>query len=130
MSDPDVYGRGVSWPFRLGLSGVAESSGVARVEESIRILLGTRRGERAMRPDFGCDLGTLVFAPNNTATANLARFHVEDCLRKWEPRIELVEVRVDNDNHNGLLLVTVIYRLRASAEVRNLVYPFSLERVR
>ena len=48
--------------------GLALSSGKKSVEESIRIILGTTKGERLMRPDFGCDLNSLVFAPNNSRT--------------------------------------------------------------
>jgi uncharacterized protein len=126
--NPDPYGRGVGWPFRLGLAGIAESEGVRRIEESMRIILRTQHGERAMRPNFGSNLMSLVFAPNNSATANLARFYVEDSLTRWEPRIELVDVTVENDDHNGRLLIAVTYRLRAANDTRVLVYPFPLER--
>ena len=90
--DPEFYGRGLSFPLQLGVAGLGESSGVAKVEESIRIILGTGYGERVMRPRFGCNLMSLVFAPNNYATANLARFYVTEGLTRWEPRIDVVEV--------------------------------------
>lgn len=126
VSDP--YGHGVGWPFRLGVAGIAESAGVRRVEESMRIILGTQHGERVMRPTFGSNLVSLVFAPNNSATANLARFYVEESLTRWEPRIELVDITVENDSRLGQLLITVTYRLRAAADTHVLVYPFPLER--
>lgn len=125
--ESDPYGRGVSWPFRLGVTGIAESTGVRRVEESIGIILGTQHGQRAMRPDFGSNLMSLVFAPNNAATANLARFYVEDSLSRWEPRIELQDVAVENDDRNGRLVITVTYRLRSTNDIRTFVFPFPLE---
>ena len=79
MSD-DFFGRGLSFPLRLGVTGVSESAGPDKVEESIRVILGTGYGERTMRPRFGCNLKTLAFAPNNDATANLARHYVSDGL--------------------------------------------------
>jgi phage baseplate assembly protein W len=124
----EFYGRGLSFPLQLGPAGLAESGGVAKVEESIRIILGTGHGERLMRPTFGCNLKTLAFAPNNDATANLARYYVVEGLTRWEPRIELVEVTVRNDNLRAALLIEITYRLRATQDVRSLVYPFSLER--
>jgi phage baseplate assembly protein W len=124
----ELFGRGVGWPLRLGLSGLTETSGVRRIEDSIRIILGTQHGERVMRPQFGCNLMTLVFAPNDAATANLAKFYVEEGLRRWEPRIDLVNVSVENDNHEAQLIVTVTYRLRASNEIHTLTYPLALER--
>jgi len=124
----DFYGRGMTFPLQLGVAGISESADVAKVEQSIRIVLGTQYGERLMRPRFGCNLGSLAFAPNNIATANLARHYVAEGLTQSEPRIEVVDVEAANDNTHGLLQITVTYRLRGTQDVRNLVYPFYLER--
>lgn len=124
----EVYGQGISSPMRLGIAGIRESAGVQRVEESIRVILGTQHGERIMRPQFGCNLKSLAFAPNNPATASLARYYVEDGLARWEPRIDVVTVTVDNDRIDGVLRITVTYRLRATQQAHTLVFPFSLER--
>jgi phage baseplate assembly protein W len=70
---------------------------------------------------------SLVFAPDNAGTADLARYYVEEALTRWEPRIELVDVTVTGDNRNAELRIDITYRLRATQEVRTLVYPFSLE---
>jgi phage baseplate assembly protein W len=130
MNASDYYGRGMSFPVAVGpTGGVAESAGVDKVEQSIRIILGTQYGERVMRPTFGCNLKTLVFAPNNSATANLARFYVQQGLEQWEPRIEVLEVIVENtafDTAAGLL-ITIHYRLRDTQDVQSLIYPFYLE---
>ena len=123
----EFYGRGLSFPLRLGIKGLAESAGPQKVEESIRMILRTQYGERMMRPRFGCNLKSLVFSPNNTATANLARYYVEEGLRQWEPRIELVNTSVENDNEQGALLIRITYRLSNTPEIHNLVYPFYLE---
>jgi phage baseplate assembly protein W len=80
-----------------------------------------------MRPTFGCNLRSLVFAPNDAATASLARFYIEEGLTTWEPRIVLDEVRVENDNRNGRLLISIDYRIKSTYESRNLVYPFYLQ---
>jgi phage baseplate assembly protein W len=125
----EIVGRGAAFPLRLGVAGVAESAGTAKVEESIRIILGTRQGERVMRPDFGSQLHRLLFAPNTPATADLARWYVTDALNRWEPRIELVDVRVDADQALGKLLIEVHYRLRATGGAQVLVHPFPLEGV-
>lgn len=124
----DPYGRGVGWPFRLGATGIAESAGPARVEESMRIILGTQYGQRVMRPTYGSNLMTLVFAPNNSTTANLAQFYVKESLSRWEPRIDNLDVAVANDDARGRLLITVTYRLRSAGDTRVFVYPFPLER--
>lgn len=124
----EFYGQGLSHPLRLGVAGLGQSAGVAKVEESIRVILGTGYGERVMRPRFGCNLKSLAFARNDDSTANLARYYVTEGLARWEPRIDVVDVSVRNDNLNAALLIDVTYRLRATQDVHNLVYPFYLER--
>src|SRR3954468_16717041 len=95
MAD-DILGRGFAFPLRLDpRRRIEESEGERRVRESIVTILGTEQGERLMRPTFGSRLRSLVFAPNNPATANLARFYIEDALARWEPRIDRVQVVVD-----------------------------------
>jgi phage baseplate assembly protein W len=123
----EFYGHGMSYPLQLGVAGIQESAGVQKVEESIRIILGTQFGERIMRPRFGCNLKSLAFTPNNASTANLARYYVEEGLGQWERRIELVDVTVENDNLHGALIIHITYRLRTTQDVHNLVYPFYLE---
>lgn len=122
-----LSGRGLGFPLRLGVAGLAESTGVTRIEESIRTILGTGYGERVMRPRFGCNLKSLAFAPNTDATANLARYYVTEGLTRWEPRIDLVDVTVRNDNAGGILLIEITYRTKVTQDTRNLVYPFYLE---
>jgi len=126
----DVYGRGIGFPLRAGTLGLVQTAGPEKVRESIRLILGTQYGERVMRPRFGCNLKTLAFAPINAATANLARYYVEEGLTRWEPRIELVDVTVTGDNEAATLWIDVTYRLRATQEVDHLLHPFSLERPR
>jgi phage baseplate assembly protein W len=129
MTAGELHGRGAAWPLAVGVGGgIQEASGADKVEAAIRVVLGTQRGERLMRPTFGCDLKRLVFAPADAATANLARHYVEAGLGEWEPRIQLLDVTVEPDGARGALLITIGYRLRATQEARSLVYPFYLER--
>jgi uncharacterized protein len=124
----DFFSSGIGYPLQIGTSGgIHVSGGVQRIEESIRIILGTGYGERVMRPLFGCNLKSLIFAPNNEATANLARHYILQGLGQWEPRIEVFEVLVTNDYQNDLLLIEIHYRLRATQEARSMTVPFSLE---
>ena len=128
LVNPDVLGRGFAYPLRPDARGaLAVSHAAHKVQESIRVILETQHGERVMRPTFGCNLRSLVFAPNTAATANLARHYVEEGLTRWEPRIVLEQVSVDNDLAADRLLIRVDYRLRATYEPQNLVHPFYLQ---
>ena len=125
-----LLGRGWKFPFTLDERGeVALSSGEVDIQEAIWMILSTAFGERLMHPDFGCEIHDLVFAPNNTGTAGLARFYVQDALVRWEPRIDVEEVEVQADPAQPeLLLISVSYRVRTTDSRYNLVYPFYLTR--
>jgi phage baseplate assembly protein W len=127
---------GVGWAFPVERADEGPGQGrfrTARYEESVRqaiqIILSTAKGERVMRPDFGCGLHDLLFAINNSATWGLAESEVEEALRRWEPRIEVEEVRAEASGTRGeIILINVDYRVRATDNRFNLVYPFYLER--
>ena len=127
MAEQAFLGVGWKFPVQVDANKVAISRYDELVQESIRIILGTSRGERVMRPDFGADLKRLAFAPNNTSTAGLAIFYVQEALKKWEPRIELLNVDANPDGESGqILLITIEYRIVSTNTEHNLVYPFYL----
>ena len=131
----DFLGVGWKFPVKVAEEGkIALSANKENIEESIRIILGTAKGERQMRPDFGCGIHELVFAENNTATAGLAVYHVEQALTRWEPRIELIKVdaypqigkKKQTSTPGEKLIIDIEYRVIATNSIFNLVYPFYL----
>jgi phage baseplate assembly protein W len=106
---------------------VALTSDDEEIEQSIFLILSTALGQRVMRPEFGCRIHELVFAPNNATTAGLATRYVREALGQWEPRIDLrkVDVGPDPDDH-ARLMISIDYRILASHNNRSLVYPFYL----
>jgi uncharacterized protein len=127
---------GVGWQFpvavddkettkkRFALAEYEES-----IKQSIRIILRTAKGERVMRPDFGCGIHELVFAPNDAATRGMAEHHVSEALRLWEPRIEVLQVKARAAGaQDEELRISIDYRVRTTDSRFNLVYPFYLER--
>ena len=99
------------------------------VRQSIEIIISTSKGERVMRPDFGCDLDKLLFTPNTGATQALAAHEVSEALKSWEPRIEVLDVSAQAGGDVGeLLLIDIDYRVRRTDNRYNLVYPFYLDR--
>ena len=130
-TDPSRAFLGVGWGFPLALAaGGALASAVYEedVRQSILIILGTRRGERLMRPDFGAGLEDFVFEPISVATREAIKKRVTDSLVDWEPRIDVTDVAVGSDAPAlGRLLIDVRYRVRATNTHYNLVYPFYLQ---
>jgi uncharacterized protein len=127
---------GVGWQFPVQVDradGARERFALAEYEESIkqaiRIILFTAQGERVMRPDFGCGIHELVFAPNDAATRGMAEHHVREALRLWEPRIEVLQVKATASGARAEeLRISIDYRVRTTDNRFNLVYPFYLDR--
>ncbi|SIT43312.1 GPW/gp25 family protein [Paraburkholderia ribeironis] len=122
---------GVGWEFPVALKD--ERIRVARYEacvrQSIFLILSTAKGERVMRPDFGCGLHDLVFSVNGPSTQGMAEFHVREALEKWEPRIDVMRVQASGAGGYGeQLLIEIDYRVRLTDNRFNLVYPFYLDR--
>ena len=122
---------GVGWKYPVKTMGggkIALSQYEDDIREAILIILGTAKGERVMRPDFGCGIHDLVFAPINTATITLVQNSVREALTVYEPRIDLIKVEALSDKADeGKLLVNVDYRVRSTNSQFNLVYPFYLK---
>ena len=123
----ESLGTGLRFPIELnGQGAIAVSADADKVAESIRIILGTAKGERVMRPDFGAGLQALVFEPISATTMALVKHGVEEALVTWEPRIDVLEVAVVVGGGRNRLDVTISYRVRATNTFYNLVYPFYL----
>ena len=83
---------GVGWHFPVKRSDkegeiqpfFALSAHEESIKQAIWIILATAKGERVMRPDFGCGIYELVFAPNDATTRAMAQHHVREALIRWE----------------------------------------------
>jgi uncharacterized protein len=126
--DREFLGRGWRFPVAINLTGgISASAYEENIRESIFIILGTAPGERVKRPEFGCQIHDLMFAPNNHVTAALAEHYVEEALLKFEPRIEEVEVTSSpSADEPNRLDIRIAYTVAEINEERNLVYPFYL----
>ncbi|HUH12535.1 MAG TPA: GPW/gp25 family protein [Longimicrobiales bacterium] len=116
MSDAGrVYGRGISFPVRLGPDGrVASSAGPDNIREAIRLILLTEPGERVQLPTFGGGARAFLFEPNTVATRRLIQERIEDALRGWEPRIRVEALSVEEDPEDPrAAIATVRYQLVA-----------------
>ncbi len=127
MSKP-FLGVGTGFPFGLDASthGVARAEYEASVQQAILVILGTAKGERAMRPDFGCGIHDLVFASVSAGTFGRISQEVHESLLRLEPRIDVTQVDVRQGDTNNVLLIDIEYEVRATNNAFNLVYPFYL----
>lgn len=119
-----VLGTGLAFPLGVDDRGrVALARGEIDVDQAIRIILSTAPGERPMRPEFGCAVHDCVFERIEADTLARIDQAVRVALDRWEPRVAIEDI-VFESRREGELLVHLRYRLRATNDVRNLVFPF------
>lgn len=124
----EFLGKGWRFPIRVnGRGGLSFVSGAQSIAESIWIILSTPLKSRTMRPRFGCGIHDYVFAPNNATTRALITQQVQRSLLRWEPRIDVLDVRIESHPETpNTLMINVDYRIRANNAFHNVVYPFYL----
>lgn len=126
--DGDFLGQGWRYPVTSASEGPRWASGAEKIRQSVWLILSTAKGERLMLPDFGCGIHDLVFSANTAALRGLVAADVRDALVRWEPRVDVLDVRVEKpDDAPNRLIITIGCRIRENNAALNLVYPFFLE---
>jgi hypothetical protein len=103
-----------AFPFQIDAASqqTAQANYPAHVDQMVRQLLLTSPGERVNRPQFGCGLRSLVFAPNSDALAATVKLRVIQGLNQWLAGVvTVVDVTVGGSADPGTLEVTVTYTL-------------------
>jgi len=125
----DLIGQGWPVPVRpLATGRISLRGGEQKIRESIWLILSTAPGERQMRADFGCGINELVFDANTARLRGVVEVKVREALTRWEPRIDVTDVRAETPpDARNYLLIHIGYRVRANNATYNLVYPFFID---
>ena len=124
--DASFVGRGFFWPMEVDHTGsIRLTDGATDIDAAMAVVWATAPGERVMRPDFGCRIWDLLFEPVTANLLGLMAQAVRDALTQWEPRVIVETVDTVPDSHDSAVVsIKVGYRVRATNDRRNLVYPF------
>jgi len=118
----------IRYPFAVdaGAGRLAEEPDYdAHVRQLMLQVLFTNPGERINRPDFGCGLRRMVFAPNSDVTASLTQVTVLQALERWlGDLIDVAGVQVKALEET--LEVSIAYSVKTSQERRYLNLEVSL----
>jgi phage baseplate assembly protein W len=123
----DFLGRGWKFPVKVDskTGRIMTSEYEEDISEAIRIIIGTSKGERIMRANFGCDIKKFVFDMTDDSTLRLMESSIHESIVLWEPRVEEVEVSAEADKETpGKVDINIGYVVRATNNLFNLVYPF------
>lgn len=120
---------GTGWKFPVEADSatgrIQMSSAEENIEESVRIILGTKKGERMMEPEFGSRLSDFAFETVDYTTLYSMKREVEKALTRWEPRITDIQAEVSDERiDKGILMIHISYVVRSTNNPYNLVYPF------
>ena len=128
IEEQDYFGRGWSYPpvFDKNTSEVLMTKGIEDINNSLKIILTTKLGERIMLPKFGCAMDDFVFKSLDSATLTFIEDMIRTAIIYHEARIDLEEVKLDLDNGSGTLNINIYYKLRNANSRFNFVFPFYL----
>ena len=125
----DFLGRGFRFPPKVdsATGRFMMESGEDDIRSSIYIIIMTKKGERAMMPDFGCNVMDYVFELPDTTYLNLMRNEVIDAITSWEPRVVDVSAEIHLEElDKGKVVFEIEYTVRATNNPNNLVFPYYL----
>jgi phage baseplate assembly protein W len=124
---PSDEGGAAVGPYTDAAGRVALVTGAAAIRQALLLLLATMPGERVMRPEYGCEIHRLVFAPADDTTAGLAMHYVRQAVERWEPRVELqrVDALFHPDDPTRLDLI-LDYRVRTTGQDGRIDYALKL----
>ena len=116
------------WKFPIEYSGgkVQMNPLEQDIRQSLFLLLNTRRGERVMRPNYGCNLSQFAFESVNYSLLTRIQSEVLSAIKLYEPRVENVTVTVDNSSREELstetLIINIGYTIKATAMQQTLSF--------
>lgn len=121
MSQLNYIGIGTKDPRTIVNGRTIRVTGPDLIEQSIRRILGEQYGTRFFNPSFGSRFDEMLFEQNNLVIVDLLRMFVFDSIRKWERRVQVLDVDIQQGMNSTEASARV--RILASNEVRTFIFP-------
>jgi phage baseplate assembly protein W len=120
---------GFGWKFPVEIDSmtgrIKMSDNTEDIQESIRLILLTRKGERVMNPEFGCGVHDFLFSQMETTRIGMLEKEIFTALALWEPRIRNIQVSVSPDAQEAdKYLIQIHYTVIATNQTFDLMHPF------
>jgi len=126
----NFFGSGWAFPitFSIGNLELSLTKYEENINESIRLILFTNKGERCLQPQFGSGLHQYFFRAKDETLKGDIKDAIETSLLNNEPRISVEDVQVNfNDEINGMVDVLITYMYNETNTRHNYVFPFYLQ---
>ena len=95
-------------PLNDDLIALKNSSAIAR---SIRNIVFTQPGEKFFNPDFGSRITESLFENMDEVSALAIRDEIENSITRFEPRVNVIEVKVIPNFEANEMNATIVYEL-------------------
>ena len=93
-------------PLNDDLIAIKNASAISR---SIRNIVFTVPGEKFFQEDFGSDISQSLFENFDDLTATTIRDQIESSIERFEPRVNLRNVKVNPNFDQNLFNVIIVY---------------------
>ena len=93
----------------LVTSDVATVDNVTAVKRSVKNLIQTNFYERPFNPELGCGIRELLFENFTPMTKVFLERKIEEVIVNYEPRVNLQNVAVDDDQDKNRLVVDIYF---------------------
>ena len=127
QKETNIIGTGISFPVKFSEGKKDQlldiATGVDVINQSIRLILGTRIGERYNNNEFGSNINDLIFEPNDLILKDLLYYSIVSALQRWEKRITILDINFDEQNEH-LIHIVINYKINSTHTVGSYVYPF------
>ena len=116
---------GAAFPFGIDpqTGSVAVAKGSRKLADNIRLILGTRIGERPMVRQFGSPIKSLLQEPNDGALGRLITRYARETLIALEPRAQILDTRFESKGGEATLYIRYAASDRPEAQI--LLVPLS-----
>ncbi|MEH6443770.1 MAG: GPW/gp25 family protein [Oceanospirillaceae bacterium] len=103
------------------------ASDAQSINQVIWNILLTSPGERLMRPEFGAGLKSFLHHPNNQTTRSLIEDIINESIRRWETRINVLQVSVNIDSQQlHQLVVDIHYQQKNNTQQQMMQFSLAL----
>jgi hypothetical protein len=99
------------------LGDIKLAEDVAAVLTSIDNILGTSRGERVMRPEFGSDIKSMLFENMDSTILKILSRQVKEAIEKWEARVSVTEVSQYSDPDTNTLSIEISFTIKGHPHI-------------
>lgn len=109
----EIYFR--DFPLNPTITSEGDMSSVENkdaIKQSLRMMINTNKGSRIFAPDYGCRVMGFLFEPFDETTGKRLGAELEETIKNYEPRVELININVSMIMQSSSYEVSVVYRIR------------------